>query len=71
MIMNSILGVYAAKGSVRILCGVSGFYLKAGARVSVEQIDRDNKKALVRYGYRDIDWMPLSILERDFERVGE
>lgn len=67
--MDIQTGLYTATGVVRILCGVSGFYLKEGAAISVEQIDVGGKKALVRYGERDIDWMPFRILEQNFEKV--
>ena len=67
--MDIQTGRYTAKGAVGILCGVSGFYLKEGAVISVEQLDVSGKKALVRYSERDIDWMPFRILEQNFEKV--
>ncbi|QDP66507.1 MAG: hypothetical protein Tp1111DCM1126091_13 [Prokaryotic dsDNA virus sp.] len=64
-------GYYTAKERIRVRCGVSTFQLPEGAKVFAEQFDWDNKKVLVRFGGRDIDWMSMRTFEECFKQGGE
>lgn len=61
---------YTAKDKTRVRCSVSTFELPKGAKIFVEQVDSEYKKVLVRYGDRDIDWMPMRVFEECFVAKG-
>ena len=64
-------GYYTAKKRIGVRCGVSAFQLPEDAKVFAEQFDYTNKKVLVRYGTRDIDWMSMRTFEECFKQGGE
>lgn len=54
---------YKTKQEIQMRLGLTAFALPKGAELSVEQVDREFNKVLVRVG-RDIDWVSDSIINK-------
>ena len=52
---------YKAKQDIPMRLGLSAFILPEGSELSIEQVDKQYRKVLVRVG-RDIDWVSDSIM---------
>jgi hypothetical protein len=53
----------------RFLTGGTTFSVKAGFVVTVRQIDQVNKKVLIDFGSRMVDWFSPGLLAECFEKI--
>ena len=51
-----MIGVYRLKEDKRFHVGVSSIGKVKGSTVEVKQIDKENRKVLIDFGYGFIDW---------------
>lgn len=54
---------YKTKQEIQMRLGLAAFIIPKGSELSVEQVDKDYHKVLVRVG-RDIDWVSDSIINK-------
>ena len=48
----------------QFVCGLTSFECMAGKVVFLRQVDERNKKVLLDFGARLVDWFPVSMLDR-------
>jgi len=59
------MSAYRINTDIGIRVGVTSFTAKAGRWITVQQWDKDNRKALVDFGGGLIDWFSNIWLERN------